>query len=295
MAEPVLDVEGVRYRYGEAIAVDDVTLRVEAGQRLGLLGRNGSGKTTLLKMVSTQLVPDRGTVRIEGVDVASSPSRARRSLGVVFQSPALDGALTVLESLRLQAALVGLDSAAPIEVALGDAGLGDRRGQRVGALSGGLARRLDLARALLHRPRLALLDEPTTGLDPIARADFWDVLDRRRGDGAQVVATHDMDEAGRCDQIAILEDGRVVEFGAPADLTATLGDDAVWLEGDDPASMAASLGPTATVVGDQVMVPASGADLAALYQRPDVRAASVRRPTLEDVFTLAVGSRPEPR
>ena len=297
MAEPVLEVEDVRYRYDGTVAVDGVSLRVEAGTRLGLLGRNGSGKTTLLRMVSTQLVPDGGAVRIEGVDVATAPSRARRRLGVVFQSPALDGALTVLESLRLQAALVGLgrDPASRLEGALEDAGLADRAGARVATLSGGLARRLDLARALLHRPALALLDEPTAGLDPVARAAFWDVLDRRRADGAQVVATHDMDEAARCDLVVILEAGRVVQAGAPSALTAALGDDAVWLEGDDPAGIAASLGPAARVVGGHVMVPASGADVAALYRRPGVRAASVRRPTLEDVFTAAVGARPEPR
>ncbi len=298
MADPVLDVEGVRYRYDEEWAVDGVTIRVGDGERVGLLGRNGSGKTTLLKMVSTRLVPGEGTIRIEGVDVAQSPSRARHSLGVVFQSPALDGALTVLESLRLQSALVGIgrhDRAGRIEAALEDADLGDRAGQRVSALSGGLARRLDLARALLHRPTLALLDEPTTGLDPIARSAFWDVLDARRGDGAQIVATHDMDEAARCDRVVILHDGRVLEDGAPRDLTSRMGDDAIWLESNDPAALASALGPEARIVGDLVMVPGAGLEVASLYARPDVRSASVRPPTLEDVFTAAVGTRPEVR
>lgn len=297
MSEPALDVEDVCFRYDHADVLEGVSLRLEAGQRVGLLGRNGSGKTTLLRLVSTQLPVQRGRIEVGGTNVARAPSQARSHLGVVFQRPALDGNLTVQESLRLQAALVGIETPrrdGVIRGALEDAGLEERADQRVSKLSGGLARRLDLARALLHRPALALLDEPTTGLDPIARAAFADVLERHR-ETAQLIATHDMDEAERCDHVVILDAGRVVEAGSPRALTERLGRHAVWLETTEPRALADALGPGARVVGEQVMVDARPSDLEALYARPDVLSASLRPPDLEDVFTAAVGTRPEAR
>ena len=223
------------------------------------------------------------------------PDQTRRQIGVVFQSPALDPALTCRESLSLQAALSGLPRAErrqSVESALSDAGLADRADQRVGALSGGLARRLDLVRGLLHRPELALLDEPTTGLDVIARQDFWDLLDRRR-DSAQLVATHDMAEAERCDRVVILDRGRVVADGTPHALTSALGADALWLDTDAPDALAAALaeaGDDARAVGDRVLVRADDARgrVAALYDRPDVTGVTIQPPTMADVFASRV-------
>ena len=294
---PALAADGLGFDYGEHAALHDVTFAVGAGERVGLLGRNGSGKTTLLRIASTRLRPTRGALRVAGLDVAADPAGVRRQIGVVFQSPALDPALTAREALRMQAALVGVgrrERGAAVDGALQDAGLADRAGARVGTLSGGLARRLDLARGLLHRPALALLDEPTTGLDPVARQEFWALLDRRRGDGAQLVATHLMDEAERCDRVVILEAGRVVADGTPAALAARLGTDALWLDGDDAESLAAALraeGTDARPVGDRVLVRADDARqrVAALYARPDVRGVSIQPPTLADVFAAAVG------
>lgn len=297
---PALAADGLGFDYGEQAALREVTFTVGAGERVGLLGRNGSGKTTLLRIASTRLQPHRGTLQIAGLDVTADPAGVRRQLGVVFQSPALDLALTCREALQMQAALVGIgrrERAAAVDGALADAGLADRAGARIGTLSGGLARRLDLARGLLHRPALALLDEPTTGLDPVAREEFWALLGRRRGDGAQLVATHLMDEAERCDRVVILDAGQVVADGTPAALAAQLGTDALWLDGDDPETLAAALraeGTDAQPVGDRVLVRADDARqrVAALYDRSDVRGVSIQPPTLADVFAAAVGAVP---
>ena len=302
-ADAALAADGLGVRYGEATALDGVTFAVGAGERVGLLGQNGSGKTTLLRVASTRLRPTSGTLRVAGLDVVQDPDGVRQRLGVVFQSPALDPALTAREALALQAALVQIDRPdreRAVAGALADAGLTDRAYDRVGTLSGGLARRLDLARGLLHRPALALLDEPTTGLDPVARDAFWEVLDRRRGDGAQLIATHLMDEAERCDRVVILDAGRVVADGAPAALAARLGRDALWLDGPDPTALAAALcaeGLDAAAVGDRVLVRADDARqrVAALYDRPDVRGVSIQPPAMADVFASAVlGGAPKP-
>ena len=297
--EAVLAVEDLRHRFGETVALDSVTFEIAPGTRLALLGENGSGKTTLLRAVSTLLRPDHGRIYVHGVDALAGAASARRRLGVVFQSPALDPALTVRESLRLQAALVGLDRATEaerIDEALADLGIADRADDRVGTLSGGLARRADLGRGLLHRPPLVLLDEPTTGLDPVARAALWDDLDRRRDrDGsAQVVATHLMDEAERADLVAILHRGRLVRLGAPAALKAEVGTAALWLDADDAPTLAQALaeaeGLDARSVGGRVLVRTDRPEaiVGTLFERADVRAASVQEAAMEDVFRVAI-------
>jgi len=297
VAAPALAARALTHRFGDRTALDGVTLAVGAGERVALLGVNGSGKTTLLRIAATSLRPDGGTMTVAGHDVVSQPDAVRRALGVVFQHPALDAALTCREALALQAALVGIpraDRASRIVDALAEAGLSDRAGGRIATLSGGLARRLDLARGLLHRPALALLDEPTTGLDPLARDAFWALLDRRRAEGAQLVATHMMDEAARCDRVVILDAGRVVADGAPGPLTDALGTDALWLDTDDAPALAATLAADdldATPVADRVLVRDANARglVHTLYEHPDVRAVALRPPTLDDVFACAVG------
>ncbi|WP_412063137.1 ABC transporter ATP-binding protein [Rubrivirga sp. IMCC45206] len=297
-----LDAREVRHAFGAVQALDGLTLAVGEGERVALLGRNGSGKTTILRIAATRLVPDGGSVAVRGLDVAREPDAVRHHVGVVFQSPALDANLTAREALALQAALSRIprvETAARISDALAEAGLADRADDRIGTLSGGLTRRLDLARGLLARPALALLDEPTTGLDPIAREAFWTALDRRRADGAQLIATHTMDEAERCDRVVIVDAGRVVVDGSPADLTATLGADTLWLDTADAAMLAETLcnnGVPARAVGDRVLVPdARREQAAALYERPDVTSVALRAPTLADVFADAVGTSPDDR
>ncbi len=293
---------GLTHRYDEEAVLDGVTFSVDPGERFGLLGPNGGGKTTLFRIVSTLLAPSGGNARVGGVDVVEQPDAVRRSLGVVFQQPALDAELTVLENLRVQGALVGVTGRAFTERAdelLAALHLADRARGRVKTLSGGLARRADLARGLLHRPALLLLDEPTTGLDPRARADFWDALDglRRSSGTTQVVATHLMEEAARCDRVGILDRGRLVALGAPGDLTAALGAETLWLDTPEPDTLTRvlteTLRLTARPVGPRVLVEADAPAhlLPAVYDAagPLVTAATLRRPTLEDVFLASTG------
>lgn len=304
-APPALLLRDLAHAYGDTAALRGVSLTVAPGERVGLLGANGSGKTTLLRAVSTLLVPDAGTVEVGGADARRDPAEVRRRIGVVFQSPALDDALTVRESLQMQAALVGLERSetrARIDDLIDRLDLADRADSRVGTLSGGLARRADLARGLLHHPALVLLDEPTGGLDPLARLALWDTLDGLRrdaggaggGGSAQLVATHLMDEAERCDRVAVLDAGRLVALGTPIALKGRLGQDALWLDTDDAPALAVRLaaeGLDARAVGGRVLVASDdpGALLPALYARADVRAAAIKEPSMEDVFAAAVG------
>ncbi|MDX1531157.1 MAG: ATP-binding cassette domain-containing protein [Rhodothermales bacterium] len=303
MAALPLQVDRVGYRYGARRALDGVTFTVEPGELFGLLGPIGGGTTTLLRLVTTLIPPDEGRVCVAGHDTVEEPAAVRRQLGVVFQQPALDAELTVRENLRAHGALVGLgrrELDERIAWALDRLGLADRAGERVRTLSGGLARRADLARGLLHRPPLLLLDEPTTGLDPTARRELWTALGRLRREAGTtiIVATHLMEEAERCDRVGILDRGRLVALGAPAELTAELGTEALWLETPDPADLAerleARLGLRSRVVGEALLVEADDAPavLARVYAAfpGAVAAATVRRPTLDDVFAARTGS-----
>ncbi len=306
MPDLAVDIQHVTHRYGEHVALQDVSLHVEAGALTGLLGPNGSGKTTLFRILSTLMPPSEGRAAVYGHDTAARPADVRRRLGVVFQEPALDEALSVEENLRLHAALYGLPrhvARARIAALLEQFDLSDRGADRVETLSGGLRRRADLARGLLHRPAVLLLDEPTSGLDPVARRTFWQHLGRlRRAEGTTLlVATHLMDEAERCDHVAILDRGRLVAAGAPADLKAALGDETLWLETPDPAALREHVrdqfGVEARLIGGAVQIahPEAPALLAALYEALGERitSATVRRPTLDDVFMVHAGYRPD--
>ena len=297
-----VDIQHLTHRYGDLVAVHDLSLQVEAGTLFGLLGPNGGGKTTLFRILSTLLPPSEGQARVFGHDTVAEPEAARRRLGMVFQHAALDDELTVVENLRFHGALYGLRGTAltqRIDQLLATFGLTDRAGDRTKTLSGGLQRRVDLARGLLHTPDLLLLDEPTTGLDPGARHSFWQTLDRlRRTEGTTlVVATHLMDEAVACDRVGILDRGRLVAAGEPAALCAALGDETLWLETDAPADLAdrleAQFNLSVHRAGDalQVAHPDAPRLLHQLYDAfgDRIRSATVRKPTLEDVFLHHTG------
>jgi ABC-2 type transport system ATP-binding protein len=300
---PALAVRDLAHTYGEHRALAGLSFEVRPGELFGLLGPNGGGKTTLFRIVTTLMPPSAGAAAVLGHDTAAEPEAVRRSLGVVFQQPALDAELTVRENLRFHGVLVGLSGAAldtRIAALLDVFGLSDRAGDRVKTLSGGLTRRADLARGLLHRPALLLLDEPTTGLDPTARRDLWTALARlRRDEGTTiVVATHLMEEAERCDRVGILDRGRLVALGEPEALTAELGDETLWLESPSPEALARSIrdrfGLAARLVGASVLVESDDAPavLGRVYAAfPDlVASATVRRPTLDDVFAARTGA-----
>jgi len=301
---PALDVSNLTHRYGDREALRGLGFSVPAGEVFGLLGPNGGGKTTLFRIVSTLMRPTSGAVLVFGDDVTRQPERVRRRMGVVFQSPALDVRLTVLENLRHQGHLYGLRGrplAARIAGALERVGLDDRARDLVSTLSGGLQRRTELAKALLHQPELLVLDEPTTGLDPGARRDVWrHLLALRDRDGATVVlTTHLMDEAARCDRVGIIHEGRLVAIGAPQSLTAALGGDVITIAAGDPAALAARVeerfGVRADVLDEEIRIERDRAhefvpELVEAFPG-EIDAVTFGKPTLEDVFMHHTGRR----
>ena len=302
LTEAAVRIRDLRQRFGEREALAGISLDVRPGELVALLGPNGSGKTTLFRILSTALVPTSGSVAIFDADVVRRPAQARRELGVVFQAPSLDRKLTVTENLRHQGHLYGLHGRqleGRIAGAMDRVGLADRAGERIEQLSGGLARRVELAKGMLHRPRLLLLDEPTTGLDPSARREFWAYLDAVRGEAGAtaVVTTHLMDEAERGDRIALLDEGRLVALGAPAALKAEIGGDVLTLETSDPESLATGIlerfGFSAQVVERAVRIerPRGHELVPELVDAfPDaILGITLGKPTLDDVFVRRTG------
>jgi ABC-2 type transport system ATP-binding protein len=299
-----IEVDGVGYRYGARQALRNVSFQVREGELFGLLGPNGGGKTTLLEILATLRRPTEGAARVVGVDVAAKPGEARRRIAVVFQRPALDAQLTPMENLRHQGHLYGLaggslrDRSAEL---LDRFGVGDRADDRVKELSGGLRRRVELAKALLHRPRVLLLDEPTVGLDPGGRRELWRHARRLRSESgvAILVTTHLLDEAEDCDRVGILDRGELVALDTPANLKSAIQGDVISLESAEPEVLAGAIrtrfGAEGTVVDGTVRIERP--DGAALVPRlaeafPGViRSITVGKPTLEDVFVQRTGHR----
>lgn len=300
---PAVEVAQCSFSYGDEQALDQVTFCVPPGTIFGLLGPNGSGKTTLFRILSTLLAPAGGAARVFGLDVATVPFEVRRQVGVVFQSRSLDRRLTVTENLTHQGHMHGMWGAplsARIEELLERVGLLDRAHDRVEELSGGLRRRADLAKGLLHAPRLLLLDEPSTGVDPVARIAFWRYIEElRASEGVTVLlTTHLLDEADSCDRLAILDRGRLIREGSPRALKDEVGGEVVTLESDAPAEIANVLAKEfsikeSTVEGNVVRFERRDAAKWAvdLMERfgTEVRSVKVSRPTLEDVFLRHAG------
>ena len=301
---PAVEIERLAHRYGDRDALRGVSLQVTRGELFGLLGPNGGGKTTLLHVLATLLRPTSGVARIAGVDVARDPALARRRIGVVFQNPGLDLYLTPRENLRHHGHLYGLHGRAltsRIDEGLDRLGVLDRAGDLVKTLSGGLRRRVEIAKGLLHRPEILLLDEPTVGLDPGARRDVWAYLTTLRADDGVtvVVTTHLMEEAERCDRVGILDRGELVALGSPMELQSGIRGDVIALEADDPVRLAAAIRErfdAEAVVVDHV-VRIERRDGAAFVPRlaesfpGEIRSITVGKPTLEDVFVQRTGHR----
>jgi ABC-2 type transport system ATP-binding protein len=299
-------VLSVRHRYGARVALDGVSFAVQAGEVFGLLGPNGGGKTTLFQIVSTMLAPAEGTIRVFGDDVVRNPAAVRRRIGVVFQRPALDPRLTVVENLTHQGNLYGLRGAAlseRIEAALRRVGLDDRARDLVSTLSGGLQRRAEVAKALLHDPQLLVLDEPSTGLDPSARRDIWQDLERLRAERGTtvIVTTHLMDEAAGCDRVGILDQGRLVAIGSPGELTRAIGGDVVLVTAPRAEALAVRIrerfGVGVELVDGRLRIERQRAhefvtDLVEAFPG-EIDAVAFGRPTLEDVFVHHTGHRME--
>ncbi len=302
--ELAVQVQGLVHHYGKRQALRGIDLDVRAGEIFALLGPNGGGKTTLFRILSTYLMPGGGSARVGGHDVVREPDAVRRCLGVLFQSPSLDVQLTVQENLRYHGFLFGLRGPAlrrRIEASLARVHLEDRAAERVGKLSGGLRRRAELAKAMLHQPRVLLLDEPSTGLDPGARVDLAAALEQLRAEeGITVVlTTHLMDEAEGADRLAILDEGSVVALGTPAELKETLGGDVIEVQGPDPEALCreirARYGNGVSLINGTVHLerPRGGETLAELLPSLSGKIESVmlRQATLEDVFLARTGHR----
>ncbi|GIW39765.1 MAG: ABC transporter [Candidatus Binatia bacterium] len=302
--EVALAAEELSYRYGNRRALDRFSLEVRAGEMVGVLGPNGSGKTTLFHVLSTLRRPSEGRVRIFGVPAWGSLGEVRRMLGVVFQNPGLDPKLTVLENLLHHGLLYGMRGETlhgRARELLSHLGVETRAGDRVETLSGGLRRRVELAKALLHGPRLLVLDEPSTGLDPGARRDFGQYLrslSNEKGT-AVVLTTHDMEEAERCDRVVILHEGRTVGSGKPSELKAQLGGDVVVVRAVSPESLAEKIARRfgirpRLVDGTLRLERARGHELARdlVESFPDeILSVTYGKPTLEDVFVRLTGHR----
>ncbi|MEV0569106.1 ATP-binding cassette domain-containing protein [Dactylosporangium sp. NPDC050588] len=227
-----METRGLTRRFGELLAVDHLDLSVPQGMVFGLLGRNGAGKTTTIKMLTTLLAPTEGTARIAGFDIGTQPARVRRLVGYVPQLLSADGALTALENLLVFARLYHIPRAqrrTRIDAALVSVGLQDAAHKLVRDFSGGMIRRLEIVQSMLHRPAVLFLDEPTIGLDPVARHGIWEQLRNLIAQEGTTLflTTHDMEEADElCGQVAIMHRGTVVVHGTPEELKARLGPNA---------------------------------------------------------------------
>ena len=306
--DPSLTVVGLGHRYGRRVALEDLALSVPAGAMVGLLGPNGSGKSTALAMLAGVLPIQRGAATWrgrDGVDHAAGSLGYRARLGVVFQRPSLDAKLTAQQNLMLAARMHGIGGRVARERAaelLAWAGLTERAKDAVGTFSGGMARRLEIARALVHEPELVLLDEPTSGLDAASFERTWSLLGglRRTHGVAVVLATHRPEEGALCDQLVVLDEGKVVRVDRPEALTKELAEDVVVLEGSDAEALATEV--RAQFGLDARVDPQTGAvhvecarghevivRLVEGLPKGRLEAVSLRRPSLADAFLKLTG------
>lgn len=302
---PVISVQGIVHRYDGRTALDNVSFDVRPAELFGLLGPNGSGKTTLFRILSTLMVPTSGRAMIMGFDAGREPAAVRRQIGVVFQAQSVDEKLTAYENLWHQGHLYGLRGsplkARAMEI-LGRVGLAERAKELVETFSGGMARRVELAKGLLHHPSILLLDEPTTGLDPGARRDLWQYLQILRDQErvSVIVTTHLMEEAERCDRLAILNEGKLVAMGTPTELKREIGGDVILLEPTGDANalavrISARFQVEAAVLGNKIRIELEQGHrfVTGLVEAfpGEIQSVSVSKPTLEDVFIHRTGHR----
>ncbi|HTX45954.1 MAG TPA: ATP-binding cassette domain-containing protein [Solirubrobacteraceae bacterium] len=301
-----ITVDALDKRFGEVHAVRGVDFDVQTGEVFGFLGPNGAGKTTTINMLCTLAKPTSGRATVAGHDVVSERDDVRRNIGLVFQDPTLDGYLTAAQNLKLHAELYGVESklvAPRSEQVLRMVGLWERKDNAVATFSGGMRRRLEIARGLMHSPRVLFLDEPTIGLDPQTRRSIWNYIRelKEREEITIFMTTHYMDEAEWCDRIAIMDHGQIVALDTPEALKAQVGKDRITIHTDDDGAAIEALRERfeieATVSEGAVTfgVPAGEEFVPRLFAEwdpthPPIKAVSVSRPTLDDVFMSYTGS-----
>ncbi len=299
----MIQVENLTHRYGDRVALDHISFEVKKGEVFGLLGPNGGGKSTLFRILSTMMVPAEGHAVIAGHDVMRDPAAVRRQVGVVFQTQSLDKALTVEENFRAQGHLHGLSGTAlrdRMERAMERLGLADRRKDLVDTLSGGLRRRVEIAKALLHRPQVLLMDEASTGLDPAARRDLSRHVETLRDkEGVTILlTTHILEEADRCDRLVLLHQGHIVAHGSPGELRSRIGGDVVVLETNDAEGLARGIrqrfGLQSSSIDGQVRVEIANGhrfitEVVEAFPGA-IDSVGLHKPTLEDVFVRETGA-----
>jgi ABC-2 type transport system ATP-binding protein len=299
----VIQVQNLTHRYGDRVALANISFDVRDGEIFGLLGPNGGGKSTLFRILSTMMVPTDGRAVIAGHDVEREPAAVRREIGVVFQTQSLDKALTVEENLRAQGHLHGL-SGATLRDRMGAAmerlGLKDRRNDLVETLSGGLRRRVEIAKALLHRPKVLLMDEASTGLDPAARRDLSRHVENLRDhEGVTILlTTHILEEADRCDRLILLHQGNIVAQGSPGELRSRIGGDVVVLESAHSQELAGRIqqrfGVQPALMDGQVRIEIANGhrfitEVVEAFPG-SIDSVGLHKPTLEDVFVRETGA-----
>jgi ABC-2 type transport system ATP-binding protein len=301
--QPAITVAGLTKNYGEIKAVRGIDFEVPVGETFGFLGPNGAGKSTTIKMLCTLARPTSGSATVAGHEVTSERDAVRRNIGLVFQDTTLDNYLTGAQNLKFHAALYGVPASAVeprMRQVLEMVGLWERRDSVVMTYSGGMKRRLEIARGLLHAPHVLFLDEPTVGLDPQTRASIWEYINelKRREDITIFLTTHYMDEAEHCDRIAIIDHGQIVAIDTPEALKASVGKDRVQIHTADDQAAIAELkrdfgieaamhegAVTFSVASGEQFVPRLFAGLTTA-----IKAVSVARPTLDDVFMSYTGT-----
>jgi ABC-2 type transport system ATP-binding protein len=298
-----IEVKGLTKNFKAVEAVRGIDLAVRTGETFGFLGPNGAGKSTTIKILCTLADATSGSARVAGYDVATQRDAVRRSIGLVFQEPTLDGYLSAEQNLRFHGELYGVDrttAAARRKEVLDMVGLYDRRADLVQTFSGGMRRRLEIARGLLHSPKVLFLDEPTIGLDPQTRASIWQYIDElhKREEITVFFTTHYMDEAENSDRIAIIDQGKIVALDTPANLKAGIGKDRVQIAtADDPEAIAAlkdKFGLDAKMVEGLVTfgVAEGAAFVPQLFEKLGIaiRSVTVQQPSLDDVFLNFTGT-----
>lgn len=299
---PVIEVSALTKDFKGLVAVDHISFTVEAGEIFGFLGPNGAGKTTTVRMLCTLTRPSSGRARVAGCDITSQPNHVRRAIGIIFQDPSVDDRLTARENLRFHALVYKvpkIELKARIKQALDWMELGARADDLVRNFSGGMKRRLEIARALLHTPRVLFLDEPTLGLDPQTRNRIWERLLQLRQERKMTLflTTHYMDEAEYCDRIAIIDHGRIIALNTPANLKAQMKGDLVVLATSDNKQAVLEIesryGLRAEMDREKVwFTVAEGALFVPKLVRElsvPVLSVAVRQPTLDDVFLKLTG------